>query len=294
MTAALHKIPGTAQAPAYPEALFGRSAEGFPVALVGDNAFAMLPGRDGRHYLATGWRLARPIADWTRSDFYGHAGDLADEAAFRSRVEENALHQQQRVALGRRDIASRAHTPWGPSQGATVYADGVICHSTAGHGGFHLDPARNRKVHPMLRAADGFYEEDCCWAAVAQAFPDLFTDLEKAAADQTLRDDQPNAWEHIHGKVLDAGQSVEKDRRAFHRRHGADWIVVSAIFCDHEPGFTEVVATVGGDRTTKQDTRRYLVPSAEYGTSGGRFGFVIDGYRHRLYEGPSSFIGWNR
>ncbi|MDB5614985.1 MAG: hypothetical protein JWQ22_2638 [Devosia sp.] len=294
MTAALHKIPGTARIPAYPEALFGRSAEGFPVALVADNAFAMVPGRDGGHYLATGWRLARPLADWTRSDFYGRAGDLADEAAFRSRVEENALHQQQRVALGRRDIASRAHTPWGPSQGATVYAEGVICHSTAGHGGFHLDPARNEKVHPLLRAADGFYEEDCCWAAVAQAFPDLFTDLEKAAADQTLRDDQPHAWEHIHGKVLDAGQSVEKDRRAFHRRHGADWIVVSAILCDHEPGFTEVIATVGGDRTGQQDTRRYLVPSAEYGTSGGRFGFVIDGSRHRLYDGPSSFIGWNR
>lgn len=91
--------------------MFGRSAEGFAVALVADNAFAMVPRRDGGHYLATGWRLARPLADWTRTDFYGHAGDLADEAAFRSRVEENALHQQQRVALGRRDIASRTHTP---------------------------------------------------------------------------------------------------------------------------------------------------------------------------------------
>jgi hypothetical protein len=26
----------------------------------------------------------------------------------------------------------------------------------------------------------------------------------------------------------------------------------------------------------------------------GRFGFVIDEARHRLYDGPSSLIGWKR
>src|SRR6202011_4982136 len=36
----------------------------------------------------------------------------------------------------------------------------------------------------------------------------------------------------------------------------------------------------------------YLVPSDEYHV--GRFGFVIDEARHRLYAGPSSLIGWNR
>jgi hypothetical protein len=34
--------------PANPEVEFGRSSEGFPVACVGDSAFAMLPARDGR------------------------------------------------------------------------------------------------------------------------------------------------------------------------------------------------------------------------------------------------------
>ena len=28
--------------------------------------------------------------------------------------------------------------------------------------------------------------------------------------------------------------------------------------------------------------------------SGGGFGFIIDESRHRLYDGPSSFIGWQR
>ena len=51
----------------------------------------------------------------------------------------------QRCALGRREVSSRVHTPWGTSQGATVYADGVVFHSTAGHGGFHLSPERNRR-----------------------------------------------------------------------------------------------------------------------------------------------------
>jgi hypothetical protein len=45
-----------------------------PVALIGDHAYAMAPGRGGRHFLVYGWRIARPIAEWTRADFYGHAG----------------------------------------------------------------------------------------------------------------------------------------------------------------------------------------------------------------------------
>ena len=65
---------------------------------------------------------------------------------------------------------------------------------TPSHGGFHLDPDRNAHIHPLLRSADGFYEEDCCWAAVAQAFPDLFTDFEKRCAEETIRHWYPEAW----------------------------------------------------------------------------------------------------
>jgi len=52
---------------------------------------------------------------------------------------------------------------------------------------------------------------------------------------------------------------------------------------------TECVATLGGDRRAAEQ-RRYLVPSDEY--DPGRFGFVIDEARHRLYDGPSNFVGW--
>lgn len=141
----------------FPEMAFGRSADGFAVARVADTAFAMLPSRDGRHYLASGWRIGRPMEQWTRADFYGHSGELANEAVFRAKVMENAEHQREKRALGRREVRATANTPWGPSQGATLYAEDVVFHSTAGHGGIHLSAARNRMVPPMLRAEGGWY-----------------------------------------------------------------------------------------------------------------------------------------
>jgi len=274
----------------FPEVAFGRSGDGFLVARVADTAFAMLPARDGRHYLATGWRIGRPIAEWKLSDFYGHSGELADESAFRAKIAENAEHQRERRALARREIGSTAHTPWGTSQGATVYTEGVVCYSTAGHGGFHLSAERNRSVHPMLRARGGWYEEDEGWAIVAITFPQLFTSYERRCAARTIKDSWPDAWEAIFGTVLQPGESREKDRRAFEQEHAHDWIVVSAITSDQHPGFVEVVATPGGRRGAGTEERRFLVPSDEYRI--GRFGLVVDETRHAVYSGPSSFIAW--
>ncbi|MFC5423171.1 MAG: hypothetical protein DI537_20890 [Stutzerimonas stutzeri] len=282
----------TDAAPANPEIEFGRSAEGFPVARVGDSAFAMLSTLDGRHYLATGWQIARPLAEWRRSDFYGHSGELDNEAAFRAKVLEHAQHQRDKRTLGRREVHSRAQTPWGISHGATVYAEGVESHSTAGHGGFKLSAERNEHVHPLLRAMDGWYEEDCAWAIVAITFPDLFTSFERRCAERSVKDSWPDAWETIFGVVLGPGESYEKDRRAFHEAHADDWIVVSAIASGHHEGFVECVATPGGRRGAGTEERRFLVPADEYAV--GRFGFVIDPSRKAVYGGPSSFIGWQR
>ncbi|OYY80751.1 MAG: hypothetical protein B7Y61_15165, partial [Rhizobiales bacterium 35-66-30] len=96
----------------FPEVAFGHSADGFAVARVADTAFAMLPSRDGRHYLASGWRIGRPMEQWVRADFYCQSGELANEAAFRAQVMENAEHQREKRALGRREIRSTASTPW--------------------------------------------------------------------------------------------------------------------------------------------------------------------------------------
>ena len=230
------------------------------------------------------------MAEWTRSDFYGHGGDLADEAAFRSKVLEHAQHDKEKRALGRREIPGGLPTPWGPSQGGTVYAEGITSHSTAGHGGFELSAERNREVHPVLRAAGGWYEEDECWAIVAITFQHLFTALERRHAEQTIKDSWPDAWEAIFGAILAPGESRRKDQLAFEAEHAADWIVVSAITSEQQKGFVECVATPGGKGGADTEERRFLVSADEYDM--GRFGFVIDPDRHAVYAGPSSFIGW--
>jgi hypothetical protein len=230
--------------------------------------------------------------EWTRADFFGHSGELADEAAFRSAVLEHAEHLRERKMLGRVEVCSRAGTPWGASQGATRYAEGIECHSTAGHGGFKLSVERNRQLHPTLRSNGGWYEEDAERAIIAITFPHLFTAFERYCAERTVKNSWPDAWETIFGTILQPGESHEKDRRAFQQEHAHDWIVTSAIASLHEKGFVEVVATPGGRRGAGTEERRFLVPSDEYEV--GRFGFVIDEARHHPYGGPSDFIGWWR
>ena len=201
-TTALRSVQASLPIPA-----FGQSADGLTVARIGDAAYAMVPKREGGHFLGSGWRLSKPFAEWKRSDFYGHGGDIADEAAFRAFVQEQAEHRAEKAALGRQEFRAHTNTPWGSSQGAVRYGEGVVFHSTSGHGGFHLSAERNAKVHPLLRDAGGYYEEDAAWAAVATALPDLFTDLERRQADETLRHGWPDAWEAIHGRVRRACRS---------------------------------------------------------------------------------------
>ncbi|MBY5700424.1 DUF7007 domain-containing protein [Rhizobium leguminosarum] len=269
---------------------FGRSADDLPVARVGDLVFAMVSGRNGQHFLASAWRASRPLPEFKRDDFYSHHGAVADETEFRARMIEQAEHVRDLRALHRLTVRMSCSTPRGPSQGATVYTDGIVSHTTAGHGGFRLSNERNVKIHPMLRCAGGWYEEDAAWAAVALAYPNLFTALERKCADRTVRDSWPEAWEVIFDRPVAPGNSHEKDRSAFEREHASHWIVISALRSDQHAGMTEVIATIGGVRATDAEERRYLVPSDEYAV--GRFGFVIDPARHAAYCGPSSFINW--
>ncbi|MFN3508512.1 MAG: DUF7007 domain-containing protein [Allorhizobium sp.] len=270
---------------------FATSADGIPVARIDNLVLAMVMSPSGFAVLASAAFVCRPLAQLTRADFIGHDGRLADEAEFRARVAETAGHKRDLAALNRVQTRMSASTPWGGSQVAVIYADGVVAHSTAGHGGFHLSADRNSKVHSLLRKDTPWYEEDCEWAIVTLNFPELFTGYERAAAEKTIRNTWPDEWEAIHGAKLTEGESWIKDRRAFDQRHAADHVVTSAIFSEHHPDMTEVVAVVGGNRRTDDDERRFLVPSDEY-AGRGRFGFVIDPVRHAQYHGPSSFIGW--
>jgi hypothetical protein len=270
---------------------FGESIEGFPVARIGDTVLAMIPLADGGGFLASAWRVLRPLAELKRADFVGHEGRVADEAAFRVRVFETREHKSELAALNRVQVRMSCSTPWGSSQLATIHAEGVIAYTTVGHGGFRLSSDRNLKVDPYLRIDGGWYEEDAEWAIVALTFPDLFTSYELRCAEQTIRDNWPNEWEIVVGRHLEPGESRKKDQRRFHQNHAEDWIVTSAIHSEHHSGMTEVVASVGGRRTDARHERRFLVPSTEY-ADRGPFGFVIDATRHDIYDGPSSFIEW--
>ncbi|HHV67264.1 MAG TPA: hypothetical protein GXX48_06425 [Ochrobactrum intermedium] len=270
---------------------FATSADGLLVARIADLVLAMVTAPNGLRFLASAVLVRRPLSELTRADFSVHDGRVADEAEFRARVAETAGHKHDLAKLNRMQTRMSASTPWGASQMAVIYADGVIAHSTAGHGGFHLSADRNGRVHPLLRKDTPWYEEDSEWAILALSFPDLFTGYERSLADKTIRNTWPDEWEAIHGCELTEGESWAKDRRAFDQRHAADYIVTSAIFSGQYPGMTEVVAVVGGRRKSDNDERRFLVPSDEY-AQRGRFGFVIDPGRHAEYHGPSSFIGW--
>lgn len=83
-----------------------------------------------------------------------------------------------------RVVGPATDTPWGPSQHATEIAPGVVSHSTASHGGFHVHPnvlARwpmpLREYQPFCGRA-GWFEEDEDWAIVALAMPSLFSPLD--------------------------------------------------------------------------------------------------------------------
>ena len=272
-------------------ASFHRTTEGRLAARVADIAFLALPSEGERLRVAYASGLVTSPEIWTRRDFYGLGPLVEGEAGFRVHVDERAEHYRQLQVLSRPDVETRAETPWGSAQQSRVYGEGVIAHSTAGHGGFHLDAERNALVDRRWRNRDGWYEEDSEWAKVAATFPDLFTSFERASAENTLRHSQPDAYEVIRGVILEPGQSRVKDERSFRLAHAADWIVVSAINSSHSPGFVECVATLGGDRGSRAE-RRFLVAAGEYEI--GPFGFVIDPLRHAAYDGPSDFIGRRR
>lgn len=290
MTTPLPPAATTVSTPEYSGVEFSVSADGFAVARIGEITLAMLPLSGGGGLLASAWRAHRPLCDLTRADFYSHEGRLADEADFRARVLETAEHRRELALLNRVQTRMSCSTPWGASQMATIYAEGIVSHVTAGHGGFKLSAQRNSKVHPMLCAPDGWYEEDCAWSIVTFTYPQFFTSCERRRAERHLKDCWPEAWEAISGQVLAPGESHAKDRKAFELAHADDWVAISALKSDHHPGMTEVIATRGGKRDHHVDERRFLVPTTEY--TVGRFGFVIDEARHAAYDGPSSLVSW--
>jgi hypothetical protein len=85
-------------------------------------------------------------------------------------------------------------TPWGDAQQRTPLGDkGIVSVSTASHGGIFVPdellssiPEKHKAWAASWSGSRNWYEEDCCWACVAVAFPDLFKVEEVIAARRTL------------------------------------------------------------------------------------------------------------
>lgn len=72
-------------------------------------------------------------------------------------------------------------TPWGWADHYENLGQGIFNVQTASHGGFFVPlcmlgciPQAQREWAKKWSGSEQWYEEDCCWACVAVAFPDLF------------------------------------------------------------------------------------------------------------------------
>lgn len=269
---------------------FHRTAGGHLAARLDGYCMMAVPDKAGFAVLGA-YSIDRAPEAWTRGDFYILGKTVESEDAFIAHAHELAQDNIDRAALHRTEVTFLGDTPWGPAQVSTRYGEGVVFHSTAGHGGFDLDESARAMVDPRWGVTGRFFEEDADWAIVAVTFPDLFTIYERKCADRSLRNWHPDGYEAVTGIELKPGESWVKDETRFRTLHARDWIVISAVTSEHQPGFVECVATRGARRGNAPE-RRFLVPSDEY--RPGPFGFVIDEARHAAYDGPSSFIGDRR
>lgn len=262
-----------------------KTSDGLVAARAGNTVYAMLPRTDGRYTISAHYG-ASDIAELSHSDFAGileEASGIEDFMAYMTDVME---HLRQKDALGRYEKPSATSTPWGKSQGATVYVEnGIVFHSTARHGGFKVSARLNREIPEPYRNENGWYEEDCEYAKVIVSLPAYFTDREVRQATETVRNWFPDEYEAVTGEVIPEGESFKKDERLFKERHAHDWIVISAVGADD--GMVRCVATKGGERQTWNgpviEEREFLVPSEEYSTCS-RYGFVIDPNRHERID----------
>jgi hypothetical protein len=165
-------------------------------------------------------------------------------------------------------------TPWGVSQTSKKYAAGIISYSTANHGGFHLSQARQEDMQDCLRNENGWYEEDCEWCKVVVSFPDIFKHEHLLSAWDTLRNWHYRAYEKITGINLQHGESYTKDKALFFEKHKDNWVVISALRCEHDNTLVEVTATRGGKRLFNGQEKQFVVTAKDY-DKRDRFGFVI-------------------
>lgn len=128
-----------------------------------------------------------------------------------------------------------ARTPWGPAQMQEQVAEGIVFVPTEGHGGYRLSEERNRAIPAPLRNRSRWYDEDddrrvvefYHFDAVARLDPDRTRAERLADIDQSIRDQRPDQWEKVNGRILEPGESYAKDKQAWRADSAGEYVVRS-------------------------------------------------------------------
>lgn len=99
-------------------------------------------------------------------------------------------------------------TPWGTPQHCQQLAEGIYEVTTASHGGIWVTRARRHAMPHEIRSiptwtGGHWYEEDCDWALVALAYPEVFNGEVVKSAIATAR--------HFHAEKLDLDAYLETE-----------------------------------------------------------------------------------
>jgi hypothetical protein len=88
---------------------FGTSADGFPVARIGEILLGLISNESGDVFLASAWRFTKPLSEARLRHFYRHDGRVDNEAAFRLRAIEPAEHMAELEVRPRPDPHGSKH-----------------------------------------------------------------------------------------------------------------------------------------------------------------------------------------
>lgn len=213
---------------------------------------------------------------------------------------ENGKLQPNRTDWGILGVRKGTWTQWGEAQYVTEIAPGIAVFGTAGHGGVKLSAARNRLVHPLVRQAGGWYDEDDHAVIVQWTFPeetcplvsrgythDVDLDDHITATEKVFIDHFPDEYEQMTGEVLLPGQSSTRDSAVWEEDHKDRFAVRSALTDPDDPDF----AIIHARRADTGVTKKFRVPNDEYRAGngveaavGGRF--IVDESKYPEFVEP--------
>lgn len=192
-------------------------------------------------------------------------------------------------------------TPWGISQSVIYIAPGIRSVSTAGRGGVLISPSKNLLIPEYMRNKSGEYEEDCEWCIPAVVFESEWRiwadstqwttgDRQMKSAWDSFKNWHPEAYEKFTGKILQVGESHNKDEHLLNTQV-RDAFVVAGAWGDWQEGIPEGMVGVLAIRRSDRNEIFALIPKEEYEerknlTIGKASVFVVDQARHQTISMP--------